>query len=164
MHNEKEWFTESVLNCQTGLYNLAFGILKNEEDAKDAIQDTLYKAYDKLDSLKNTKKFKPWIMKILTNSAYEILRKRKDTVCIDEQFSIAAPEETDVNIKLTLWDAVQLLELQNRTVIVLFYYEDLSIKEISRITDLKPDAVKKRLSRARGQLKYLLEEKEVVKE
>lgn len=162
MKNEKEWFSENIHNCQPGLYYLAFSILKNEEDAKDAIQDTLYKAYSKLDTLKDSKKFKPWIMQILHNTALELLQKRKKTVSIENREETAdIQSDTDAVMRMTVWSCVQALEEQYRTIVVLFYYEDLSVREIARITGLKPDAVKKRLSRAREQLKKQLTETEV---
>lgn len=96
-------------------------------------------------------------MKILTNCAYAILRKKTPAEQIDVQWDLAAPEEKiDISTKLSLWEAVQLLPLPYRTVVTLYYYENLSVKEIGKITDSRPDAVKKRLSRAREQLKQIL--------
>lgn len=157
MQDEKAWFTQAALQHQNSLYLLAFSILKNEEDAKDAVQDALIQAYRNLDSLRDKGKFKPWIMKILTNCAYAILRKKCPTEQIEEQWSLAAEEEkVDIPTRLSLWEAVQFLPLPYRTVVTLYYYENLSIREIGKITDSRPDAVKKRLSRAREQLKQIL--------
>ncbi len=157
MQDEKAWFTQAALQQQNSLYLLAFSILKNDEDAKDAVQDALIQAYRNLDSLRDKSKFRPWIMKILTNCAYAALRKKAPAEQIETQWDLAAPEERiDISTKLSLWEAVQLLPLPYRTVVTLYYYENLSVKEIGKITDSRPDAVKKRLSRAREQLKQIL--------
>lgn len=157
MPNEKDWFCRNVRQCQNGLYHLAISILKNESDAQDAIQETLLKAYDHLNDLKQKNKFKPWLMRILINTAYEMLRKRKNTEEISEWTEPPA-DSPDLNTRITLWDTVQSLPAGYRTVIVLYYYENLTVKEIGKITDLTPDTVKKRLSRARERLKAALKE------
>ena len=153
--NKAEWFSKKITELQNSLYRLAFSILKNDMDAQDAVQETIYKAYKNLDSLEYKNKFKPWIYKILTNTSYEIIKKKGEYVEINdnELESIQA----DVDTKLTLWDTVQKLPQPYRTTITLFYYEDMSIKQISKITNLKEDAIKKQLSRGRQKLKEVIE-------
>src|SRR5699024_1560053 len=151
-------FSNNVKLCQTGLYSLAISMLRNEEDAKDAVQETLYRAYDNLNTLKDPEKFKPWIMKILTNTAYEMLRKRKYTLNIVENNNITETTKSDdLSTKITQWQAVESLNLNQRTVLILFYYENLSIYEISKVLRISQAAVKKRLSRGRNKLRQLLE-------
>ena len=62
----------------------------------------------------------------------------------------------DIDTNLTIWNAIQKLDNPYRTVITLFYYEDLSIKEISKITGSKVDAIKKQLSRGREKIKEII--------
>ncbi len=154
MSSNKDWFSENIRKYKNDLYALAFSILRNNEDVNDAVQETLYKAYDKLDTLKDPDKFKPWIMRILANSSYEILRGRKKTVSIDEyENTLESTSGIYSTTNAVLWDAVQSLDAKYRTVVVLFYYNDLPIKEIAKILELKPATVRKRLSRAREQLR-----------
>lgn len=157
MPNKKEWFSENVRKYKNELYALAFSILRNDEDVKDAIQEALYKAYDKLDSLRDPDKFKPWLMRILANSSYEIIRGDKKTVSInDYENTLESSRGRYSATNASLWDAVQSLDVKYRTVVILFYYDDLPIKEIAKILDLKHPTVRKRLSRARDQLKTIL--------
>ena len=151
MLNLKNWFCDNIKNLENGMYRLSYSILKNEEDAKDAVQEAIYNAYKKLETLKDKRKFKSWIYKIVTNTSFEILRNKKNYIDI-EQENIAA-EKIDIDTNLTLWKAVQGLEQPYRTTITLFYYEDMSIKEISEITGSKVDAIKKQLSRGRDKIK-----------
>ena len=157
MQDDKAWFCDEIRNCQNSLYAFAYSILQNEEDAEDAIQDSIWKAYNNLDSLKNVKKFKPWIMKILANTAYDMLRHRRDFQNIDERYDVAeAAGGVDIDMKMSLWDAVGKLKAPYREVVVLFYYERFSIREIGEITGSSSDAVKKQLSRAREKLREML--------
>lgn len=158
MEYSKDWFVERVKSCQSGLYGLAISILRNEEDAKDAVQETLYKAFDNIENLKDPNKFKPWIMKILSNTAYDMIRKKKFSTNIDDYTNtLESKSSIDIDTKVTLWAAVQSLESTYRPVIILFYYEDLTIMEISKILGITIVTTKKRLSRARRQLKDILE-------
>lgn len=157
MKDEKEWFCESIQNYQSSMYSLAIGILKNEEDAQDVIQETIIKAYTNLDTLRNKKKFKSWLMKILANTSYELLRKKKPTTNIDDQWDLQEPEkEIDISTKLTLRETVDSLPVLYRTVIILFYYENMSVKEIANITNTQPVTVRQQLLRARKLLKTQL--------
>ena len=155
MLNLKNWFCDNIKNLENGMYRLSYSILKNEEDAQDAVQEAIYNAYKKLDTLKYKRKFKSWIYKIVTNTSFEILRNKKNYIDI-EQENIAA-EKIDIDTNLTLWKAVQGLEQPYRTTITLFYYEDMSIKEISEITGSKVDAIKKQLSRGRDKIKEVID-------
>lgn len=157
MKDDKEWFCDSIQTYQNSMYTLAIGILKNEDDAQDVIQDTILKAYSNLDSLRNRNKFKQWVMQILANTAYELLRKRKPTSDIDEQWDLQEPEKgIDISTKLTLRETVDSLPVLYRTVIILFYYENMSVKEIAVVTNTQPVTVRQQLLRARKLLKERL--------
>lgn len=155
MLNLKNWFCDNIKNLENGMYRLSYSILKNEEDAKDAVQEAIYNAYKNLETLKDKRKFKSWIYKIVANTSFKILRNKKNYIDI-EQENIPA-EKIDIDTNLTLWKAVQGLEQPYRTTITLFYYEDMSIKEISEITGSKVDAIKKQLSRGRDKIKEVID-------
>ena len=155
MLNLKNWFCDNIKNLENGMYRLSYSILKNEEDAKDAVQEAIYNAYKNLETLKDKRKFKSLIYKIVANTSFEILRNKKNYIDI-EQENIPA-EKIDIDTNLTLWKAVQGLEQPYRTTITLFYYEDMSIKEISEITGSKVDAIKKQLSRGRDKIKEVID-------
>lgn len=151
---QKQWFCENIKDLENGMYRLSYSILKNETDSQDAVQESIYKAYKSLESLKDKKSFKSWIYKIVTNTSFEMLKKNKNYVDIEQED--IAEEKEDIDTNLTLWNAVQKLEQPYRTSIVLFYYEDMSIKEISKVTGIKTDAVKKQLSRGREKIKEVM--------
>lgn len=154
---DKDYFCECIRQYENSMYKLAMGILKNEPDAEDAMQDAILKAYSNLDQLKDRSKFRPWILSIVHNCSIECIRKRKNMADIDEELWIAAPEPTvDIAAKIAIWEAVQKLKMPFRTVIILFYYEDCSIIQIAEITNTNVNSVKTRLLRGRKMLAQLL--------
>lgn len=157
MTDERELFCEYIRQYEKSMYALAFGIVKNEEDAADIMQEAILKAYCNRDTLRERQKFKAWILAIVHNTAIEFLRKHLHTVDIEEQWDLAEPESSvDTAAKLTIWEAVQKLNLPYRTVVILFYYENLSTRKIADITAASPSAVRKQLFRARKMLANIL--------
>lgn len=78
------WFCQKISQLKNSMYVTAIGILRNKEDAEDAIQNALMQGYDHLDDLRFFDKIKPWILRILVNECYKILKKRMYTVDIEE--------------------------------------------------------------------------------
>ena len=157
MRDEKEFFCECIRQHEKSMYALAFSILKNENDAADIMQEAILKAYCNMDNLQDKKKFKSWILSIVHNTAIDFLRKHQETVDIEDQWVISAPEPPiDMAAKLTVWEAVQKLKLPYQTVVILFYYDNLPIQKISEITSTPAVTVRQQLFRARKMLAKLL--------
>ena len=155
---DKETFCDQVIRNQDTMFRTAKAILRQDEDAEDAVQEAICAAYAALGSLRDPARFRPWILKILANKCYEFCRRRQATVDLaDVQDFLPAPA-ADPTERLTLWQAVMALSDDLRAVVTLFYYEDLSIREISAVLGISEAAVKTRLSRARAKLKQLLHE------
>jgi RNA polymerase sigma-70 factor (ECF subfamily) len=112
--------------------------------------------------LRDPQRFKPWIMRILSNTSNEMLRKRKNNLPIEDMDEHLSSDEKDLCSSISLWDAVKSLNKDYHSVVVLFYYEDMSIKDISTITGLSQGTVRTRLTRARQQLKILLSKGELL--
>lgn len=153
--DELKWFTDQIKENEKAMYHLAIGILGNAEDAADAAQEAILAAYEKLPSLRRKESFRPWLMRILTNECYGILRKRKKVVSLDEVYDLPAPSTGEENLQL--WQAVGKLNRQLRAVVILYYYHGFSGKEIGSILGITEANVKTRLSRARKHLRILLE-------
>ena len=154
MIDQKKWFCDNIKDLENGMYRLSYSILRNETDAQDAVQEAIYKSYKNLESLKYKRKFKSCIYKIITNTSFEMLKNKKYYLDIEQEN--VQEDKIDIDTNLTLWNAVQGLEQPYRTTITLFYYEDMSIKEISKITGTKIDAIKKQLSRGREKIKEVM--------
>lgn len=162
MTEQHEKFCNLMKEHRPGLFRVAKGILRNDTDAEDAVSETTCKAFTSLNRLRNFSSFKPWVMKILVNEAYSIVRSHKRIEPLDNILDNISDERgnTDMLESHELWDAVQHLSVEFRTVTVLFYYEDMSIKEISKILKLPQGTVNSRLNRSREKLKTILANKE----
>lgn len=147
-------FVRLLRRLESRMYGLAKSIVKRDEDCADAIQETLLKAYKSLNTLKNPEYFTTWIFRILINECSQLLRNRKRAIVMDK-----LPEPKDVltsygrdHQRLDIQEAVDRLDDAPRLVIHLFYYQDLTIKQISDILEISESAVRSRLHRAREML------------
>lgn len=149
----KEEFLQHIRTYTLNMYRLAFSILRNDADAEDAVSEAVLHAYEKLASLRKTENFRGWILRITANEAKRIYRKNKWSSSVEWEESMS-PAFYDEHHEL--WDAVMRLEQGYRDVVVLFYYEQCSLKEISNILGCREGTVKSRLYRAREQLRQML--------
>lgn len=146
-------FCERVSQYRYQFYITAYALLRNEADAEDAVCNAILNGYEHLAQLKNPKKFKSWMLTIIKNEALKLYRKRMELPG-DENVEQLLPPAYDSHNEL--WDIVQTLSEEYRIVIVLFYYNDLSLKDISDILGISIGTVKSRLNRGRNLLKDAL--------
>ncbi|TCO68876.1 RNA polymerase sigma factor [Marinisporobacter balticus] len=159
-NGDKEAFLSLMDENRLNIYRVARGILKNEEDIKDAIQNTLIKAFENIYTLKKDKYFKTWLIRILINECNETLRKNKRSVALDENIGGIDEKYHDRYENMDLINAINLLSDECRVTITLFYFDDLSVKNISEILKVSEGTVKSRLNRARAKLREILGEDE----
>ena len=156
----KEQLGNVILESQHQMYATAKAILKDDHDCADAIQETIVKAFAKLDTLRKDRFVKTWLMRILMNEGYNICRRSEKILPIDQYMEqIETPQKERENYG-ELYEAVQELREELRIPVVLYYVEDLSCREIAEMLDISEGAVQKRLARAREKLKNRLEDKE----
>ena len=155
---DKERFVSRVLEMEPALYRTARSILRSEQDAQDAVQEAVTQAYARLHTLRDPEKFKPWLLRIAVNACYDVCRRRRTTVDIAAVEETLAAPQSDCVERMSLWNAVQRLPEEQKAVVTLFYYEDLSIRAISEVLGVTQGTVKTRLSRARGRLRRLIEQ------
>lgn len=155
---DKDAFGRIIIQNKEAMYKTAIVILRNEEDAYDAIQDALIKMYRNINNLQNIEAFKTWSRKIIVNSCYDIIEKNKKVININSKL-IDTYEETREDIYECEDEVVKLLdkiEPDLRLTAILYYYNDLTVKEISQIIKIPEGTVKSRLSRAREKLYQIL--------
>ena len=157
---DKQAFEEIVMEYIDYFYRIAYVILKNEEDASDAVSNAVLKAYTKIKQLKKEEFFKTWITKILKNECYEIIRKNKKITYIEEyrQENLNYTEENEN--KIDVKKAINALDDELREIVSLYYVQDESIQNISEILNIPQGTVKSRLSRARNEIAKILNYKE----
>ena len=145
-NGDKDAFVELMQIHRQTLYKTAVVITKNEDDALDALSDTVLACWEKIPALKNENYFKTWITKILVRKCCDILKRQNRYIHGDfEEAYIENDEDTRIQVKASL----DMLSDNDRMVLMLFYFQDYSVKQISEITGISQDAVKARLSRGR---------------
>ncbi|AOY77710.1 RNA polymerase sigma factor [Clostridium formicaceticum] len=159
-NGDKEAFLSLMNENRLNMYRVARGILKNEEDIKDAIQNTLIKAFENMYTLKKEAYFKTWLIRILINECNETWRKNKRSISLEENIEGIDEKYHDHYENMDLIKAIHSLSEELRVTITLFYFEDLSVKNISEILKISEGTVKSRLNRARVKLREILGEEE----
>ena len=137
-------------NMQT-LYRVAFGILKNDDEIYDAISATTVKVFENIHTLKKEEYVKTWITRILINECYKICNKNKKIIYLEnvQQKNLV---HNDTHEELEFKNLIRNLNDELKEIVILYYFEDFSIKEISKIIKIPEGTVKTRLSIARKKL------------
>ncbi|KXA14381.1 Sigma-70 region 2 [Clostridium perfringens] len=148
---DKDAFLSLIDENRLSIYRVARGILNNKEDIEDAIQNTIIKSYEKIGTLKKEEFFKSWIIRILINECNLILRRNKKTIFLDKLENEESYSDDYGNIELT--SVVNSLSEDLRITTVLYYFEDMSTKEISEMLNIAEGTVRSRLARAREKLR-----------
>ncbi|WP_130805590.1 sigma-70 family RNA polymerase sigma factor [Senegalia massiliensis] len=132
------------------LYRIAYSYLGDKEEALDAIQEITYKGYTNLHKLKKKEYMKTWTIRILINYCINRKKKMKRKVELYKEF-----EDGNINFQqdLEVHDLVDRLKPKYREIIILKYFEDLTISEISNILDTPEGTIKTRLSRGLNSLR-----------
>lgn len=147
-------FTELMQSQMQNMYKTARALLENDEDAADAISDTILACWEKLDQLKNPEYFRTWMTRILINKCNDILRKKKELYLMGDkpQEIPFSPQEYD-NVE---WlETLKGLDEKYRLILILYYVNGLKTPDISAVLHIPVSTVRTRLSRARDQLALL---------
>lgn len=161
-NGDAEAFIHLMDKYKIDLYKLGMTLLHNDDDVGDAMQDTVLKAYKHLKKLHNIESFKSWLLKIMVNECTNILRARKK-ITFFEKFLKREEKVYFDNYNLEnqlLLQSIKKLDNNLKIIILLFYYEDLSMNDISRTLNIPSGTVKSRLSRARKKLFELMKGEE----
>ena len=158
---------EQVLELYNKMvYRLAFARTGNVQDAEDVLQEVFLR-YIKADKTFNDEEHrKAWLLRVTVNCSKTLVtsswnRRRSDEETDDGSFGTDDKQLEQWDTVNTVLEAVKSLPEKYRVVVHLFYYEELSVEEIGRITGSGLSAVKTRLHRARNMLKNILKEEEL---
>ena len=149
------------------VYTLSIRMLKHREEAEEVAQDTFIKVFKSLDKFKGDSKFSTWIYKITYNTCLDRIKKNKkrlNDVAIDEftfnkletinnALDNLIKEEKHTLIK----NCINKLPEDSSALLTLFYFEELSLDEISQIINVEANTIKVKLFRARKKLAVILE-------
>ncbi|MEP0132595.1 MAG: sigma-70 family RNA polymerase sigma factor [Eudoraea sp.] len=149
------------------VYTLALKIVKNREDAEEVAQDSFIKAYNALNDFKGESKFSTWLYKIAYYRSLDYLKKNKrqvETTAIDisEEYNIASMDDALDRMEVKeraeiIKHAIEKLPAADAVLITLYYFETLSMNEISKVMEIPANTIKVRLFRGRKRLAKILE-------
>ena len=151
-----------MLSLEKELYKVAKVRLRNDDDIYDAIQETTIKAFKFVKKLKQNQYFKTWIIKILINESNNIYRRKNKRRIIsfeelENNREIEYSNIDNVEISLDFNFICNKLKYEDRIIIILYYMEGFSDKEIGKILKLKENTVKTKRIRAKQKIKVILD-------
>lgn len=151
-------FLELMEENSLAMYKVARGILDNDEDAADAMQDTILTCFEKIHTLKNPEYFKTWMIRILINECNKIHRHYKNFSRVEELPEVPGQDMSIAEFEFK--EMLGMLDESYRIILILYYVEGFRIADIASILNMNENTVKTRLVRARVQLKqeYALSE------
>ena len=148
---------------QSHFYRLAYSYTRNQEDALDIVQNAVCRSLEKYPDLKNPKYMKTWFYRILVNESLTFLRKNKQSlqaVSIEDAFDLTSYTDHYSLDEISIFKEVEKLPEELKTIIILRFYEEMSLKEIAKITSLNLSTVKSRLYKGLRDLKFIINEEE----
>lgn len=151
----KEGDLESVekilMENMDNMYRVAFGILRIDDEIQDAISNTIEIVLRKISTLKDVQLFKTWLTRILINECYKIFNKNKKIIYL-ENVNEESISYTDSYTEIEVREIIKKLDKDLKEIVILYYFEDISVHDISKILKIPEGTVKSRLSRARKEL------------
>lgn len=169
IQGDQSAFEEIVELYKTNVFYICYRMIGNRYEAEDLAQEAFIRAYLNIESFDQKKKFSTWLYRIATNLTIDFLRKRKPDYSLDADIggsdgltlytqiesNDALPEEQVEGLEFQQWIHKEILKLppKYRSVIVLKYIDELSLKEISDILNIPIGTVKTRIHRGREALR-----------
>jgi RNA polymerase sigma-70 factor, ECF subfamily len=151
---DEEAFLTMFQEYEKDIYRMAYVYVKNQEDALDVVQETAYRSFKKIGTLKNPAYFKTWLIKITITCAADMLRNRKKIIHLNPEY--ASPihsEDNDIPLSLSLHDLIETLNESEKNIILWKFYHGYTLKEIAEIEESPLGTVKSVLYRALAKLR-----------
>lgn len=161
----KQDIRTTLISCitenQAQFYRLAYSYVHQREAALDVVQNAVVRALEKYDTIRDPRAVKTWFYRVVVNESLRFVEKYgKELPYEPEDFQdIPAREEEDSGYEL--YRRIDKLPADMKTVIILRFYEQLSLKEIAQVTGLRLSTVKYRLYAGLNKLKIAIEEEAI---
>lgn len=151
---DSEYIKVLVDKYSNMIFRICYGVLCNRDDAEDALQDTFLKYLTKAPDFQNDEHEKAWLIRVATNISknMSIVRYRRKTFDADELVDMGVTDEDRY-----VFEAISELPVKFKIVMMLYYIEGYSVKEVSNLISVSEDAVRKRLQKGRELLKLKIE-------
>lgn len=154
---DKEAFTQLIYEMRQDLYKIARCRLSCEDDIEDAVQETMIETFRNIKKLNKRESCKKWIIKILVNKCNHIYKKNKNRNISFENLELEKKYSFNENYneleEIDFYLILKGLNYDQRIALTLFYLEDYSIKEISKLLKTNENTIKTRLKRGKEKIK-----------
>ncbi len=154
-------FERLIVEHKTLMFRAAMSVLHNEEDSADAIQEAILKAYRSLHSLREPGFFKTWLLRIVMNESYQIIRKHKKVTTLEDWNQPPTTEQGYLQVEID--QMLRLLPEDQAQLLTMFYIEGMTSNDLAQILQIPENTVKTRIKRAKEKIRNLYEEKEATK-
>lgn len=159
-----EAFTRMVTAYQGAILRMCFLYLRDPTLAEDALQETFFKAYKRMDTFRSESAERTWLMSIAINTCKDMNRsawlRHTEKRVVPEELPIPASAVNED--ALALAEAIRRLPGKQRDAVLLYYYQDMTIQEAAKALHAAPSTILKRLNQAKDMLRELLSEDETV--
>lgn len=158
----KETFINLMQNVEKKLYIIAKSKLDNEEDVKDIIQETILLGYKNINQLKSADKFDAWIISILLNNCNKFYKSKKNINHVSYEENEFTEHDNNqyekIENKIDFYSLLELLDDEDeKDIFILFYSDDYTTKQISKLLKINENTVKTKLRRARNKVQNYIE-------
>lgn len=156
------------------VFTLALKILQNREEAEEVAQDVFVKSYQSLSRFRGKSKVATWLYSITYNACMDVLKRKKRYIVpeaispLNDSYNTQEENALDHLIMKdrneTITHAIAKLQKEDQVILLLYYFEEMSLKEISKVVHLSVANIKVKLHRSRKRLYALLEDNVLIKE
>lgn len=150
-------FLSVFQHYEADVYRMAYVYVKQPDDALDVVQEVAYQAFKHIKTLREPEYIKTWLLKITINCALNLLKQKRNVIALKPEFDVSEPS-SDLAMTLTLADVLETLAEEERSVIVLKYYQDYTFQQIADLLEWPLGTVKSTLYRAMTKLRRDLKE------
>jgi RNA polymerase sigma-70 factor, ECF subfamily len=164
-NGDRAAFATLVARYQRPIYNAAYRVLGNADDAADTAQTVFLRVAERLEEYDPRFKFFSWVYRITVNESLNLLRRNGREEPLDEELDIEGPASADperqsseAQVSRRVQDALVRMKADDRVVLVLRHFSECSYREIAHILEVDEKTVKSRLFEARHRLRAMLED------
>ncbi len=157
-NGDREAFLDLMREQEMAMYRTAKAILHREDDVEDAVQEAVCRAFYKIGDVRKSRHFKAWLMRVVLNCCYDLLRDQRGIVSLE-----LLPEpgyEEDRDAALDVRESLAALGGNDRLILTLYYLNDLPVRDVAKLLGISEGAVKQRLVHGRRRFKEAYEARE----
>jgi RNA polymerase sigma-70 factor (ECF subfamily) len=148
---DPEAFVSLIEANKSGMYRVAKGFFQSEDDVADAISETVLSAYEHIGELKKAEYFRTWLIRILINVCNQMVREHRRCEVTEVLPELRYTENDFSNVEFQ--EMLASFPEDCRTILLLYYGEQFTTREIAEILGMKENTVKSRLRRSRESLR-----------